>query len=129
MGLFRRLAIALSLLMMTWLNVQAQKNDSLRYPIQDRRGDRYSSGSGSNPFDLRDTAFINQDIRYDPKTKEYYIYEKVGNSYFRKPISLTFEEFWRLRARQMEAQNFANRRNTNFYPQPQAGKAQVTNRR
>ena len=115
MGLFRRLAIALSLLCMTmvWLSGQAQKTDSLRYPIQDRRGDRYSAGS-SNPFDLRDTAFVNQDIRYDPKTKEYYIYEKVGSSYFRKPISLTFEEFWRLRGRQIEAQNFANRRNTNF---------------
>ncbi len=113
MGLILRLAVAISLSFIGWMTVVAQRSDTLKYPIQDRRGDRYSGGS-NNPFDLKDTAFVKQDIRYDPKTREYYIYEKVGNSYYRKPISLTFEEFWKLRARQIEIENFRKRANTGF---------------
>ena len=112
MGPFFRLALATSLFMSVWLNGQAQ-TDSLKYPIKDRYADKYSA-DGRNPFDLKDTAYLKQDIRYDPTTKQYYIYEKIGTSYYRKPISMTFEEFWKLRARQMERENFMKRSNTSF---------------
>ena len=50
--------------------------DTLRYPISDRRSDRYSQGT-RNPLDLKDPANIVDSVIYDPKTKEYYIVEKV----------------------------------------------------
>ncbi|TAD92758.1 MAG: cell surface protein SprA, partial [Bacteroidetes bacterium] len=87
--------------------------DSLRYPISDRRGDRFSSGP-SNPFDLRDTAYLSQDIQYDPKTKQYYIVEKIGNTYYRKPTYLSFDDFVRLRSRQQELENFKKRSAANL---------------
>jgi cell surface protein SprA len=88
--------------------------DTLRYPIKDRRGDPFSDGRYNNAFDLRDTGYLNRSIEYDPKTKEYYIVEKIGNSYFRKPTYLTFDEFMKLRGRQLEQQNFQNRSLTNL---------------
>ena len=85
--------------------------DTLRYPIQDRRGDKFSIRT-RNPFDLKDPANISDSITYDPKTKEYYIIEKIGSSYFRKPISLSFDEFMRLQARRSEREYFQKRANT-----------------
>src|SRR6476469_2182970 len=65
--------------------------DSLHYHLSDRRGDRFTY-SNRNPFYLSDTGFVKQDIQYDPKTKQYYIIEKIGNSYYRKTNYLTFNE-------------------------------------
>ena len=79
MGPFLRLALATTFFMGAWFNSQAQ-SDSLKYPIKDRYADRYSY-NGSNTFDLKDTAFLKQDIRYDPATKSYYIVEKIGSTY------------------------------------------------
>jgi cell surface protein SprA len=90
-----------------------QKPDSLRFPIQDRRGDPFSSGR-TNPFDIRDSAYVKRTVEYDPKTKQYYIIEKIGNQYYRKPTYLTYEEFWRLRAQQAETDYFSQRSQTLF---------------
>ncbi len=94
--------------MLSVSNSIAQQKDSLRYPISDRRGDPLSDKS-NNPFDIRDTSLIKRDIQYDPKTKQYYIIEKIGNSYYRKPTSLTFEEFWKIRSQQSESDYFKRR--------------------
>ena len=85
----------------TLATTHAQQRDSLRFPINDRRGDIFSNTS-KNPFDLRDTSLIKQKIEYDPKTKSYYVVEKIGNSFYRKPVSISFEEFQRLQAQRAE---------------------------
>ena len=85
--------------------------DSLHYQLNDRRGDRFTYSS-RNPFYLSDTGFVKQDIQYDPKTKQYYIIEKVGNSYYRKPTFLTYDEFWQLQNRQAEKDYFNERSKT-----------------
>lgn len=87
------------------------KKDTLRYPLKDRYSDKYSQ-LGKNPFDLKDPANIRDSIVYDPKTKEYYIIEKIGSKYFRKPTSLTFDEYMRIQARKMEVDYFQKRANT-----------------
>ncbi|MCU0395278.1 MAG: cell surface protein SprA, partial [Chitinophagaceae bacterium] len=87
--------------------------DSLRYPIADRRGDPYS-GYRRNPFDLLDTSLLKQSVEYDPVTKQYYLVEKIGNSYYRKPSAFTYDEFLKLRGSQMEKDNFMRRSNTNL---------------
>jgi len=84
------------------------RSDSLRFPLHDRRGDRFSA-QNRNPFDLQDTAYIKQRIEYDPLTKQYYIIEKIGNSYYRKPTYLTFDEFYRLQSQQSESDYFKQR--------------------
>jgi cell surface protein SprA len=89
----------------------SQKNDSLRFPIKDRYSDPFSYRS-YNPFDLRDTTLIKRDIQYDPLTKQYYIVEKIGNSYFRKPTYLTIDEMVKLQGRKNEVDYFKKRSQT-----------------
>lgn len=85
--------------------------DTTRYPIRDRRGDPFTYPS-RNPFNLSDTSYIKRDIEYDPATKQYYIVEKIGNSYYRTPTYLTFDEMMRYQAQQQEADYFRKRANT-----------------
>jgi hypothetical protein len=87
------------------------KKDTLRYPIKDRHSDKYTY-PGKNPFDLKDPANIRDSIVYDPKTKEYHIIEKIGTKYFRKPTSLSFDEYMRIQSRKMEVDYFQKRANT-----------------
>ena len=82
--------------------------DTNRYPLRDRYGDPYSYPN-RNGFDLKDTSFIKRKIEYDPKTKQYYIVEKIGNKYYRTPTSFTMEEFMQLQGRKDEDDYFRKR--------------------
>jgi cell surface protein SprA len=87
------------------------KSDTTRFPIRDRIGDPFTYKS-NNPFNLSDTGYIKREIVYDPVTKQYYIVEKIGNSYFRTPTYLTMEEMMQLKGRQAEIDYFRKRANT-----------------
>ncbi len=100
--------IGVLILLLTGTPALSQQKDSLRYPINDRRGDPFSVQS-KNPFDIRDTSLIKRNIEYDPKTKQYYIIEKIGSSYYRKPTTLSFDEFWKISAKQSETDYFKKR--------------------
>lgn len=82
--------------------------DTLRYPIRDRYGDPYSQPN-RNTFDLKDTAFIKRNVEYDPVTGEYYITEKIGNKYYRTPVSFRRDEFIRMQGQKDEAEYFRKR--------------------
>jgi cell surface protein SprA len=82
--------------------------DSLRYPIHDRYGDRFSN-PGRSSMDLKTPINIRDSIIYDPTTKQYYIIEKIGNKYYRKPTYLTFDEFMAIQARRQEMEYFKKR--------------------
>lgn len=107
-----RVAMRIALLLLPAMSVQAQqpKQDTVRYPISDRRGDSYTNPS-RNPFDLSDTTLIKRNIQYDPATKTYYIIEKIGSSYYRVPTMLTFDEYMRLQSQRDEADYFRKRAN------------------
>jgi cell surface protein SprA len=83
-------------------------NDTIPYPIEDRRGEPYTYPN-RNTFDFRDTAFIKRTIEYDPKTKQYYIIEKIGNKYYRTPTSYSSDEFLRLQGQKDEEEYFHRR--------------------
>ncbi len=100
------LSIIFSLLLCA--NGFAQQKDSLRFPISDRRGDPFSVKS-NNPFDLRDTGLIKQSTEYDPKTRTYFIREKIGTLNYRKPVALSFEEYQRFQAQKSETDYFKKR--------------------
>ncbi|WP_159445111.1 T9SS outer membrane translocon Sov/SprA [Filimonas lacunae] len=101
--------------MFTWLLTvikgYAQKTDSLRFPIEDRRGDPFTY-QPKNHFDIADTAYLKRTVEYDPVTHRYYIVEKIGNSYYRKPTYLTYEEFWKLQNAKAEKDYFMVRAHT-----------------
>ncbi|RYF45284.1 MAG: cell surface protein SprA, partial [Chitinophagaceae bacterium] len=85
-------------------------SDTLKFPLEDRRGDKYSAPTRSS-FDLRDPANITDSIVYDPASKQYYIIEKIGGFYYRKPTYLTFEEFMAIQSRKSEIEYFRKRAN------------------
>ena len=85
-------------------------SDTSRYPIYDRYGD-YFTNPNRNAFDLRDTAFVDRNIEYDPLTRQYYVIEKVGDKYYRIPTTLSMEEYLRLRGRRDEVDYFRQRAN------------------
>ncbi|HMU45751.1 MAG TPA: cell surface protein SprA [Chitinophagaceae bacterium] len=95
-------------------NLQAQTvysqtpGDTTRFPLHDRYGDPYSNPN-NNGFDLRDTGFIKRTIEYDPKTRQYYIVEKIGNKYYRTPTSFSMEEFLNLQGKKDEEEYFRKR--------------------
>lgn len=89
---------------------QQQPGDTTRFPLQDRRGDPYSYPN-RNSFDLRDTSYLKKSIEYDPKTKQYYIVEKIGNQYYRTPASFSMEEFVRMQGKKDEEDYFKKRAN------------------
>lgn len=88
--------------------IAAQRRDTTRFAIRDRRGDGFSLPS-RNPFDIRDTSLIKKTVEYDPRTRQYYILERIGKTYYRKPAALSFDEFWRISARESEMAYFKKR--------------------
>jgi len=89
---------------------QLRRGDTLKYPIHDRYGDRFTE-KGRTSFDLRNPVNIRDSIVYDPVSRHYIIYEKIGTRYYRKPTYLTFEELLALQGRQQEQDYFKKRSN------------------
>ena len=83
----------------------------LPYPIHDRRGDFISSSTNST-FDFKKPTNITDSISYDFRTQLYTVYEKIGNKYYRTPVTYTSDEYWQLRGRQAEVAYFKKRANT-----------------
>lgn len=82
--------------------------DTLHYPLEDRRGDPFSV-SYLNGFNLKDPSNIKDSIVYDPKLNRYYIYEKIGTSYYRIPTSYTFDEIFQIQSDRAEREYFHER--------------------
>ncbi len=84
--------------------------DSLRYPIRDRRGD-FLGDNRRSTLDFNRPANIRDSVVYDPKTRRYIVYEKIGTKYYRTTTSYSFDEYWQIRARQTEVEYFQRRSN------------------
>jgi cell surface protein SprA len=85
-------------------------NDTLPYPIHDRRGDFISSRPSI--FDFKTPANISDSVVYDPVSKTYTVYEKMGSRNFRIPTSYTAEEYRKIQAQKSEEEYFQKRANT-----------------
>ena len=109
--MFRTL-VAFAIVLVSFSQASAREfkhsdSDTTRYPITERYGDPYSARS--NSFDLKDTSFIKRSIEYDPRTKRYYVIEKIGNKYYRTPTSYSAEEFLKLQGWKDEQEYFKKR--------------------
>lgn len=110
-GKWARIILLLSFLM-TLGNVFAQdtskvKKDTLLFPIHDRRGDFIINKP--SPFDFKLPSNIRDSVVYDPITRNYIIYEKVGSHFYRAPVVYSEEEYRRILARQSEEDYFHRR--------------------
>lgn len=85
-------------------------NDTLHYPIHDTRGDFFSNNKST--FDFANPSNIKDSIAYDPSTKRYTVYEKIGNRYYRTPTSYTYDEFMEMEGHKAETDYFRKRANT-----------------
>ncbi|HXB96362.1 MAG TPA: cell surface protein SprA, partial [Puia sp.] len=84
------------------------RKDTLRWPIEDRRGDRFSYPN-RNPWFLKDPPNLRDSVVYDPSTNQFYILEKIGNQYYRKPTYLTYEEMMKMQGDSAEDDYFRKR--------------------
>jgi len=87
-----------------------KNNDSLPFPIRDTRGDFISSNPAT--YDFQTPPNITDSIAYDPVTRTYTVFEKVGDHYYRTPTTYTAEEFRALEAKKAEVNYFKKRANT-----------------
>ena len=69
---------------------------------RDRWGNPFSSYSSSSPLLLNNPAGLQFDINLDTTGKYFNINEKIGNTYFRNPSRISFDEYKQLRYRNMD---------------------------
>jgi cell surface protein SprA len=84
------------------------RKDSLHWPIEDRRGDRFSSPNRS-PWLLKDPPNLHDSVVYDRVTRQFYIVERIGNQYYRKPTFMTYEEMLQYKGDSSEQDYFRKR--------------------
>jgi hypothetical protein len=82
--------------------------DTIRPTQTDRYGDPYTYPT-KDPFFLKDTNFIKRNIEYDPVTKQYFVVEKIGDKYYRVPMSFSMQEFLQLKGKMDESDYFRKR--------------------
>ncbi|MBK9485412.1 MAG: cell surface protein SprA [Chitinophagaceae bacterium] len=83
----------------------------LPYPIRDRRGD-FVGGENNRTLDLKTPSNIKDSVVYDPKTRRYVVYEKIGTKYYRTTTTYSFEEYWKISGKKAETEYFQKRSNT-----------------
>ncbi len=104
-------AVAGTYLQVPYQDTTLKLQTNLHFPIKDRRGDDVANPQKNN-FDLKKPANQKDSIVYDPQTKRYIVYEKVGIKYYRTPVSYSFDEYWQMIAKQQEKDYFSKLSNT-----------------
>ncbi|PSR10178.1 MAG: cell surface protein SprA, partial [Bacteroidetes bacterium] len=71
--------------------VQAAVLDTVP-PLEDRYDD-FITDPSVNPFDLADPSAVEQTVEYDPVTGQYIVTERIGETLFRPPTYISFDEY------------------------------------
>lgn len=69
------------------------KDNSLRYPFNDVNDNQEFGSQDQSPLYLKDPSNIITSIQYDPVSGNYILVTRVGGIDYRRPISMTAEEF------------------------------------
>ena len=85
-----------------------EDSTKLRYPIQDRRND-FVTDQPPKSIDLKDPKAISKKIEYDPITKKFIVYEKIGDRYIKVPNYMSYEEFIEYQKKESEREYFEMR--------------------
>jgi cell surface protein SprA len=81
---------------------------NLKYPIQDRNTDFLITKPSTN-IDLKDPKIVDKKIEYDPKTNKFVVYEKIGDTYYKTPTYMTYDEYLAYTSQQSEQTYFQQR--------------------
>ena len=73
--------------------------------IDERFGDFLTTPT-FNPFDLNDPDVIEQNVEFDPASRQYIITEKIGDDFYRPPTFLSFDEYLNFRQKQDQQSYF-----------------------
>ena len=71
----------------------ASSDSSLVYPFEEEGEFQYPDEIAKDPLYLNRPANIQRSIVYDPVSKQYVIYEKIGNMYYRMPKSMGLKDY------------------------------------
>ena len=73
-------------------------------PLEDRLGD-FLTDPNTNPFDIKPSN-IEQKVEYDPTSNTYVIFEKIGEEYYKTPVTMSFSEYLEWRSKYEEKRYF-----------------------
>ncbi len=82
------------------------------YTPQDRLGDPYADPVKTSPLELKDPDIIQKEVELDPSLEHYNINEKIGDLDYRPPSEMTFEEFYKMKNREMLSNYWKNKNNS-----------------
>ena len=74
-------------------------------PVKERFGNTIYDPN-RNPFDLKDPSAIEKKVEFDPVTGQYIVSERIGDTYFRPPTYMSFDEYMEYRKSQDETEYF-----------------------
>ena len=83
-------------------------NTGLRFPIEDRNTDFFIT-KPKTTLDLKDPKIVDKKVEYDPQTQKYVLYEKIGDSYYKTPTYMTYDEYIEYTSRESEQGYFLQR--------------------
>ncbi len=72
---------------------QGTSSVNLPFPFSDEPEFQYPNQSQNRPLYLGRPSNIERKIEYDPETRQYIIYERVGNMYYRLPKTMSLSEY------------------------------------
>jgi cell surface protein SprA len=73
--------------------IQRDTIGPLRYPFKDQGNFDYPDQIDAGPLYMKQPSNIDFKVEYDPSIKQYILYEKVGNMYYRLPKTMSLEEY------------------------------------
>ncbi len=85
------------------------KDKSLPYAFDDEKEDGVETNLNKSPLFLNNPENIDTEVIYDPETKSYYLMKKIGDTWYRRPKALSFEEYLQYDLKQSK-QNYWFRR-------------------
>ena len=88
------------------INLDVLAQDTTR--VEPQGTQRAGNTGAGNPYDMRPSSYSDS-VVYDPATRRYTVYQKIGDKYYRTPMDYTFDEYWAMRNRQAEIDYFRTR--------------------
>ncbi len=74
--------------------------------------------SYNSPLYLNKPSNINFSVEYDPETGQYYIYEKIGNLDYRRPLAMSFKEFYEYQNKKEARDYWSQKKRENVSSKP-----------
>lgn len=68
-------------------------NENLPYRFKDDNDNSVSQDQRKSPLFFAMPENVTTKVVYDPKTKSYYLMQKIGDQWYRRPRALTFQEY------------------------------------